>query len=278
MKKQEKAIHKNYSQKDLGANILSALERAGKELSAQTDTSSFDEFHIRGRKATIETAELAGFSEGMKVLDLGSGLGGPARTLAAEYGCRVTGIDLVDEYCAAARMLTARLGLSGTVEFRQGDMTDLPFEDGIFDGAWTIHTQMNIEDKAQLFNEVSRVLKSNGVFAVYEICAGTCSPVYFPVPWAEDDSISFLISPDDLRQMIQNAGFDEDKWRDVTALSREWFETQLESLSSRPKDAPPPLGLNLLMGQSTMKRLGNVLRNLQEERIKVVQGVFRLTQ
>jgi len=277
MKEYEKAIRKNYSQQDLASAILSAFKRQGKEIADHTDTSTFDEFHIRGIDATVEMAELAGFNEGMRVLDLGSGLGGPARTLAVKYGCLVTGIDLVEEYRAAAEALTGRLGLGEMVEFVQGDMIDLPIGDGGYDGAWTIHTQMNIKDKAKLFSEVSRVLKPNGIFAVYEICEGKNTPVHFPVPWADDESISYLATPDELRQEIGKAGFDEVIWKDVTALSREWFEAQLKSLASRPKDAPPPLGLNLLMGESAAVKLNNNLRNLKEERIEVVQGVFRLS-
>lgn len=275
MKKHEKAIQEHYGQEGLGANILSALERAGKEIKVHTDTATFDEFHIRGLEATIETAELAGLKPGMTVLDLGSGLGGPARAIAAEFGCHVTGIDLVEEYCRTAEMLTDMLGLGGKVSFRQGDMTDMPFEDGSFDRALTMHTQMNVENKAKLFNEVSRVLKPGGLFAVYEICAGPRSPLHFPVPWANDPSISFLITPDELRGMLNNTGFSEIEWRDVSDPSSEWFKTQLELISSAPKDAPPPLGLNLVMGPSFIDKFKNVFRNLKEDRIIVVQGVFR---
>jgi SAM-dependent methyltransferase len=275
MKKYERAIEQNYSQKDLATSILSALESVGKEIKSHEDTSAFDEFHIRGMEATLEIAEMEGLIEGMKMLDLGSGLGGPARTLAAEFGCRVTGVDLVKEYITAAEMLTERLGQSSLVKFRQADMTDLPFNDGSFDGAWTIHTQMNIEDKGKLFNEVSRVLKPGGLFIIYEICAGPLSPPYFPVPWANDPSISFLITPEELRDILSDAGFVELQWRDVTPQSLKWFQMQLETLSSRPKDAPPPPGFNLLMGQSATEKLNNNFRNLKEDKIRVVQGVYQ---
>jgi SAM-dependent methyltransferase len=275
MKKYERAIEQNYSQKDLATSILSALESVGKEIKSHEDTSAFDEFHIRGMEATLEIAEMEGLIEGMKMLDLGSGLGGPARTLAAEFGCRVTGVDLVKEYITAAEMLTERLGQSSLVKFRQADMTDLPFNDGSFDGAWTMHTQMNIEDKGKLFNEVSRVLKPGGLFIIYEICAGPLSPPYFPVPWANDPSISFLITPEELRDILSDAGFVELQWRDVTPQSLKWFQMQLETLSSRPKDAPPPPGFNLLMGQSATEKLNNNFRNLKEDKIRVVQGVYQ---
>lgn len=275
MKKYEKAIQEHYGHEGLGSNIMSALERAGKVIKVHTDTATFDEFHIRGLEATMEIAELAGLERGMTVLDLGSGLGGPARAIAAEYGCHVTGIDLVEEYCRTAEMLTDMLGLGGKVTFRQGDMTDMPFEDGSFDRALTMHTQMNVEDKVKLFDEVSRVLKPGGLFALYEICAGTNSSLHYPVPWADDPSISFLIAPDELRGMLKDTGFGEIEWRDVSAPSLKWFQIQLELLSSAPKDAPPPLGLNLIMGPSFAEKFKNVFTNLKEDRVRVVQGVYQ---
>lgn len=275
MNKHDNAIQSHYGQEGLGDRILSALASAGKEIRTPADTSTFDEFHIRGHEATLEIGLLAELGRGMKVLDLGSGIGGPARTIAAEFGCRVTGIDLVDEYMRTAEMLTGMVGLGDKVTFRKGDMTDLPFDAGSFDRALTIHTQMNVRDKAKLFGEVSRVLPHGGRFALYEICAGPNSPVRFPVPWADDPSISFLITPVELREMLGREGFKELEWRDVSAKSLEWFRSEMEARASAPEDAPPPLGLNLIMGPSFAEKLENVFKNLKEDRIRVVMGVFR---
>jgi len=275
MKKYDAAIQDHYGHKELDDRILSALASAGKEIRTPADTSTFDEFHIRGLEATLEIGRLAELKQGMTVLDLGSGIGGPARTMAAEFGCRVTGIDLVDEYLRTAEMLTGMVGLGDRVTFKKGDMTDLPFDSGSFDRAFTIHTQMNVREKSKLFSEVSRVLSSGGQFAVYEICAGPNSPVHFPVPWANDPSISFLITPAELRDMVGRNGLRESEWRDVTAQSLEWFRSEMESHASAPEGAPPPLGLNLIMGPDFAEKLGNVYKNLREDRIRVVMGVFQ---
>jgi len=274
MKEYEQSIIDHYGQADLNAHILEAYERAGKRITLYGDTASFDEFHIRGREATRELAKLADLSEGMKVLDLGCGVGGPVRTLAAEFGCRVWGIDLVAEYCRCASMLAEQVGLSEMVTFRQADMTDLPFEDGDFDAAWTEHTIMNIEDKAKLFAEIRRVLRPNGTFALYEICSGSASPPFFPLPWASDQSISFLFDQDALRETLREAGFEELIWRDVTELSLKWFHGVIAAIKPR-KDDSPRLGLNLLMGKTAADKSKNIIRNLKEDRIRVVQGVFR---
>jgi ubiquinone/menaquinone biosynthesis C-methylase UbiE len=275
MKKYDAAIQDHYGHKDLGDRILSALAGAGKEIRSPADTSTFDEFHIRGLEATLEIGRLAELKQGMTVLDLGSGIGGPARTMAAEFGCRVTGIDLVDEYLRTAEMLTGMVGLGDRVTFKKGDMTDLPFGSGSFDRAFTIHTQMNVREKSKIFSEVLRVLSPGGQFAIYEICAGSNSPVHFPVPWANDPSISFLITPAELRDMLVRAGFREHEWLDMSAKSLEWFRSEMEAHASAPEDAPPPLGLNLIMGPDFAKKLGNVYKNLKEDRIRVVMGVYQ---
>lgn len=270
-------INEHYSQANLGENILTAYERAGKDIDSlgRDDISSFDEFHIRGRDATRELAHLANLRKGEKILDLGSGVGGPARTLAAEFGCMVVGLDLVEEYCRTAEMLTARVGLSDMVTFRQGSVLEIPFDDASFDVVWSQHMTMNIEDKPRLVQEVRRVLRPGGRFVSYEICAGAASPQYFPVPWASDSSINFLVTPGELRGLFKDSGFTELVWKDVSPISLEWFQGLLAGMAGRPKDAPPPLGLNLLMGKTTGEKAKNLVRNLEEDRVRVVMGVLQ---
>jgi len=275
MKNYEKLIDDQYRHKDLGSNILSAFKSAGKKINIHEDTESFDEFHMRGREATRELAELAGLQKGMKVLDLGCGVGGPARTLAAEFGCHVTGIDLVEEYCKAATMLTKRLNLDNMVSFRHGNMMELPFEEQSFDAAWTEHTLMNIENMAKLFHEVHRVLRPKGLFTIYEVCAGTSSPIHFPITWANSSEISFLLEPDELRDMFRKTNFVELKWKDVTKEALKWLQDMTAMIEKKPSGSPSPLGVNLLIGKSAAEKSMNIGRNLAEGRIKFVQGVFR---
>ena len=276
MEDYEKSITDYYGQADLGDNIIAAFKRAGKRIETPEDTASFDEFHIRGRDATREIAQLAGLHKGMKVLDLGCGVGGSARTLAAEFGCYVTGIDLVEEYCQTATMLTEQVGLSHMVAFEHGDMAALPFDEQTFDVVWIEHAIMNIPDKMGLFRGVRRVLRPRGLLGLYEVCAGSVSPPYFPVPWAGDSTISFLTTPEQLRDMLKDAGFEELQWRDVTPSSLEWFRQLSASKASRKTDKRPRLGLSLLMGQSAAEKSKNLFRNLEENRIRVVQAVLRL--
>jgi SAM-dependent methyltransferase len=166
------------------------------------------------------------------------------------------------------------VGLSDNVRFQYGNALDLPFEDEEFDVVWFEHTLMNIEAKEVAFEEARRVLRPGGKLALYEICAGPGGKTVFPVPWASNASLSYLVYPDRLRELVIGTGFDEVVWRDVTRPSLEWFRDVVDSMQSRPPDAPPPLGLNLLMGAETPVKAANVVQNLGEERITVVQGVY----
>src|SRR5690606_5294275 len=141
------------------------------------------------------------------VLDVGSGIGGTSRCLAREFGCRVTGIDLTEEYCRTAAMLSARIGLAHLVDYRQGDATNLPFADASFDVVWTEHAAMNIPDKLRLYREMHRVLEPGGTLAIHDILAGPSDEVLFPVPWARTPESSFLVTPDELRKLLDEAGF-----------------------------------------------------------------------
>ena len=217
------AVKTHYGRTDLADVILAALEKAGanmEQLSLE-ELAPIDEFHIRGRAATLELAQAAGLRSTHRVLDIGSGIGGTSRCLAKEFACRVTGIDLTDEYCQVASMLTAKVGLDGLVDYRQGDATNLPFEDNEFDVVWTEHVAMNIPDKRRFYSEMHRVLKPGGTLAIYDVLAGSSGPALYPVPWARTPDTSFLVSPQELRRLLQDTGFTVSDWRDSTAQARE---------------------------------------------------------
>ncbi|MFN3322275.1 MAG: class I SAM-dependent methyltransferase [Bryobacteraceae bacterium] len=267
------SVARHYGIPGLLDTILSALRSQGKDIEQLTpdDLAPADEFHIRGREATIELAELAGVRSGWRVLDVGSGLGGSARFLAAQFGCHVTGIDLTPEYCETASALSRRVGLDHLIEFRCASALAMPFEDAAFDLAWTQHVQMNIEDKPALYREIARVLRPGGRFALHDILAGPGGPPHFPVHWAEEASLSFLIAADELRQLLECSGFRVLTWLDTTEISLRWYQNVMEQ---RRKLGPPPLGLHLLLGPTGPAKVMNFEKNLLEERIRVGMGVL----
>lgn len=268
------AIQTHYTRADLGDVILTALEKAGRDIDHLTpeDLAPIDQFHIRGRAATLELARAAGLDASKHVLDVGSGVGGTSRCLAKEFGCRVTGIDLTDEYCRAASMLSAKTGLAHLVDYRQGDATKLPFDDQTFDVVWTEHVAMNIPDKTRLYKEMHRVLKPGGTLAIYDVLAGPSGPVLFPVPWARTPDTSFLVSPTELRALLEEAAFTINDWSDTTEAARAWFVTLAEKIQ---KEGLPSLGFHLLLGADFKVMAQNQGRNLQEGRIALAQIVAR---
>lgn len=253
----------------LADQIAENLRKAGKDLAGlkTCDLETVDEFHIRGRKATLELAEQMKLSADAQVLDIGSGLGGPARTLAETYGCTVTGIDLTDAFCEAARTLSDWVGLGDYVSFQQGDATELPFADNQFDAAMTIHVTMNIAAKDNVYTHAKRVLKPGGIFVVYDVLQGEGGDVLFPVPWAREPSISHLATPAEMRSLLTDSGFKILDVHESTDESQQWFEARLASLK---ESGPPPVSFQIFLGNDFPAMTRNQVQNLQERRIRTV--------
>jgi SAM-dependent methyltransferase len=272
-------INAHYGRQGLGQRILDALRAAGKDPDRPTidDLAPVDYLHTRGKDATLELAHLAGLRGQEAVLDVGGGLGGPARTLAHDFGCRVAVLDLTEEYCRVGEMLTSRTGLEDKVTFHHGSALDMPFEEKTFDVVWTQHSTMNISDKERLYAGISRVLRPGGLLAMHEILAGAVQPIHFPVPWASDPAISFLRPPDEIRSILGENGLAEVAWEDLSQSSLAWFrERAAASVAAGP--APlPPLGTHVPLGPEIGAAVRNVGRNLAEGRVVIVQAICRRT-
>jgi SAM-dependent methyltransferase len=268
-------VSAHYASFDSTAVIAAALRELGADQGRVTPESlaPLDQFHLGGMQATLDLAHLAGARTGMRVLDAGGGLGGPARILASRFGCAVSVVDLTQRYCEIGELLTRFTHLEDRVDFRQGDMLALPFESETFDLVWTQHASMNIADKPRLYAELRRVLRPGGRLAVHEVVAGRVQPLHFPVPWARDASLSFLLAGEAQRRVIADAGFAERAWHDVT-------EAAVDATRSRVASPPeasasmPSLGLQLVMGPDFRSMAQNFIRNATEQRVSVVQAVF----
>jgi ubiquinone/menaquinone biosynthesis C-methylase UbiE len=263
-------IARHYTHGSLENAILDALNEIGKPADKLTadDLARIDEFHFGGRQATVDLVDQLDLPRGARVLDVGSGIGGPARFLAQSRGWQVEGIDLTPEYVEVADRLTRRLGMADAVSFRHGSALDLPFADAAFDGAYMLHVGMNIADKKAAFAEVRRVLKPGGVFAIYDIMRESDGTFSYPVPWASGPETDFTDTAQSYRRLLAAAGFEIEKERNRRDFALDFFQQIRQRLA---RGIPQGPGLAILMGATTPAKIGNAIGLLQ-------RGVFAPTE
>jgi len=271
----QEPVQEHYGVGDLTDRIALALKRAGLdgERLQWSDLADLDQFHVRGLAATAELAKGLHLETGATLLDVGCGLGGPARYLAATRGCHVTGIDLSHPFVAAARMLAERTCLADRTTFVQGDALDMPFPNNSFDAAWTQHVAMNIADRARFYASIHRVLKPGGKLAIYDVLTGNGDPLLFPVPWARQPEIHFLVVPDAMRATLHHAGFAEISWTDTTEAGLEALAQQQQALRAAP--ASGQLGLGVVMGSELGQMATNLAQNLKAGRVRLIQAIVQ---
>lgn len=225
----------------------------------------YDQFHGRGLEATEEIAAMLKVARQDHLLDVGSGVGGPARIFAHRFGCRVTGIDLTAEFCEVARHLTRLVGLDSRVEFELGDALAMPFADALFDGAYSMNVSMNVANKPALYAEIRRVLKPGGWLLLSEIAQGPGAPLDYPMPWADSARYSFLSTPEETRRGLEAAGFEVIKFRDTVAEAKAFGARSRAMVERREK--PPHRAVQLIHGEIAPLAMKNSARGLAEERM-----------
>lgn len=270
----DKAIADHWGTGDVYARIVSALEKASKSLDALTvqDLAPVDHFHARGFPATVELGDRLPIKANHHILDIGCGLGGPARYLAQRFHCTVSGVDITKPFVEAANKLTHLLGMDDRVTIEHGDGHHLPYGNGRFDGAYTQHVTMNVADRAQFFAEAYRVLKPGAFFALTEHGLGPTGEPHYPVPWSEDGGGSYLVSPAETRLRLEAAGFVDILVEDTGA---KYLAAHQQAMDMAAQGALPPLGVHLLMGETAPQKRRNAARNIEEGRTHPVQVVCR---
>jgi SAM-dependent methyltransferase len=265
-------VQQHYTLPHLYESILAALEKMGIDKTKVTrkELAAADEFHVRGLEVTKELASHAGLTKGMKVLDVGCGVGGPCRLLADEYGCMTTGIDITDEFIRTAILLSKLVGLQDQTNFIQGDALQLPFDDNSFDMVWTQHVQMNIADKKKFYSEISRVLKPGGRFIYYDIFSIDNQPVQYPVPWADTVSLSHLMTTGDLHKTLASVGLTIIETTDQTLPGINFLTALLDRAKNQ---GLPPASLKLVIGDAIAEKMGNLNRNFTEKKLQLESGI-----
>ncbi|MCU0805034.1 MAG: methyltransferase domain-containing protein [Burkholderiales bacterium] len=265
----------HYSRGDILARIAAALRDDGADPEHPTieTLAPYDQFHGRGIEATAEAAGLMPARPGDHVLDIGSGIGGPARYVARRFGCRVTGIDLTPEFCSVATELTRRVGLGERVDFECGNALAMPFADARFDGAYSMNVSMNIADKRAFYREIRRVLKPGAWLVLSEVAKGGGGELAYPAPWATSAQTSFLVTPEETREGLLDAGFE------VVELASSLEQALDFGMRSRAAVArgekPPHRAVMLMQGEAAKAAMANTARGLAQGAIVPIEVMAR---
>jgi ubiquinone/menaquinone biosynthesis C-methylase UbiE len=265
----------HYARGGLLARLEAALRDDGADPLNPTleALAPYDQFHGRGLEATAEVAGLMRAAPGSHWLDIGSGIGGPARYFAQRFGCRFTGIDLTPEFCEVARELTHRLGLHDRVDFQFGNALAMPFADMNFDGACSMNVSMNIDDKAALYREIHRVLRPGAGLILSELAAGDGRPLEYPTPWAADAGASFLATLEQTLAGLADAGFEVVHARSTLEQAKA-YGARSRALVERGGQ-PPHRAVMLIHREQATAAMANIARALGDGRIIPVEIVAR---
>lgn len=269
----ERNVQAHYSRDGLLQAILDGAEASGLGPDALTPQAlaPVDEFHTAGRVTTLKALELTAIEAGMHILDAGCGIGGTARCLATERGCRVTGLDLTPDYVEVAGLLSARLGLDQLCQFDQGSVLQMPYAQASFDGAFSFHVAMNIDSRETFYAELARVLRRGAQLCIFDVMQGPTAGMHYPVPWAESSATSFLRTRRQTATLLARAGFDILIEEDLREFAIGFFREMFAQGAQRP--SPPPLGLHLLTGANTGEKFANYLKALEGHQIEPVMVV-----
>ncbi len=270
----EQRVAAHYGNAGIAERVVAALHAAhGRDIPVTADLlAPFDQFHGRGALATQELVALLQPREGERLLDIGSGIGGPARWIAARFGVHVTGVDLTPDFCAAAEALNQAAGLADRVRIIRGSALALPVPDEAFDAAYSQNVVMNIADKPVFYREAFRALRPGGRMALSNVCAGTEGEPYFPVPWATTRDTSFLASPEEMRADLLAAGFAIADFRDTTDAIAEQQRRNRERLL---RGEMPPVAADIILGARAREMQVNSMRSTEEGRTRTVEALVR---
>ncbi len=268
------AIADHWGQGDVCGKILDAMRAAG--LSPETVTveqlTPVDHLHARGFPATVELADKLPIREGQRLVDIGCGIGGPARYIAKRFGCRISGVDITPAFVEAAQKLSVLVGMEGAVDVQLGDGHELPYGDEVFDGGYAQHVTMNVADRPKFFAEVFRVLKPGAFFALTEHGLGSKGQPVYPCPWSDDGSGAYLVTPEQTRRFLEDAGFESVEIEDT---GEKYLAGYRKAMELAARGELPPFGTHILLGETAPAKTRNAALNIEEGRTHPIQVICR---
>jgi len=268
-------VTRHYTKGDLMGRLEKALREDGADPARPSieQLAPYDHFHGRGLEATAEMVGQLGIAPDDHLLDIGSGIGGPARYIARRFGCRVTGIDLTEEFVKVARRLTERLDMLERVRFEQGDALAMPFLAGSFAGAYSMNVSMNIEDKGRLYSAVKRVLRRGGWLLLSELAKGPGPAMAYPTPWAATAAASFLQTPEETKAGLEAAGFRIERLEQKLEQAIAYGKRAREIVEKGGK--PPHRAVELIHGEDAKQAMANMSAGLKEGRVVPIEVLAR---
>ncbi len=269
-----KSLSDHWGKDDLYEKIISALVESGKSLETLSidDLSPVDHFHARGYPATVELADQLPINSGDQLVDIGCGIGGPARYLANRFDCYVSGIDITESFIDVANKLTVLLGLEHKVKIELGDGNHLPYQDQTFNGAYAQHVTMNVADRTRFFSEAFRVLKPSGFFALSEHGLGPMKNPHHPLPWSADGGNEYLITPEETNRLLTETGFTDIQ---IENTGSKYLIAYQRAIELADQDKLPTLGVHILLGKSSPDITKNAARNIKENRTCPIQLICK---
>jgi len=258
-------IENFWTRGDLYSRINQAMSDSGlnnKKLEIE-DLFPIDQYHARGIGATKDLGKRMPITKNQKILDVGCGLGGPARYYAKEFKCHITGVDITPSFIEIGNNFNRLTSMSTMVDLYVGNGEKLEFEDEVFDGAYSQHVTMNISDRMKFFSEIYRVLKKGSFFAFTEHGLGPeCDPI-FPLPWADNQEMSFLLPLENTNAILKEIGFQKIK---IIETGDKYIAGYEKLIQKQPKSEKPTLGIHVIGGSSMHERSINSMRSIKENR------------